>query len=34
MATHRTKRGERQIDLRPLVFNLLVKPEGLRAVLS
>ncbi len=34
MATHRTKSGEKQIDLRPLVFNLLVKPEGIHAVLS
>lgn len=34
MATHRTKSGEKQIDLRPLVFNLVAKPEGLHAVLS
>lgn len=34
MAQHRTKSGEKQIDLRPLVFNLLIKPEGIHAVLS
>lgn len=34
MATHRTKSGEKQIDLRPLVFNLLVKDDGLHAVLA